>query len=142
VPHVSVTEGPSLTTVSLPGDPNTPGALDVAYAWRIRNGLTRVPDARTYLLRTYLLHSPARRLVRLIYLHDDVYPGADVHVAFRIPSPSAVESREFSPEEDAVDTVDLLAPVEQLPPRSLVNDLRESERRERSIRYTMERSGS
>ncbi len=141
LPRLFVTRTDTLVTVSLPGDPDAPALRDVAYAWRIRNGLARNPHASEHSLRTYLLHSPARRLVRYIYLHDDVYPGADMHVAFRLPSPGGAEPHEFSPGQETVDHIDVLAPVEQLPARSLTNDVRPSSAEGAVLRHVVDLAG-
>lgn len=111
-------QGP-MTAVTLAGDEDVYGSQHIVTAIRIRNALDLHPAGTMQPIRSYLLHSPCRRLVRYVFVHEAVYRGASMHVLFRIPAPTVPFSLEQTLHADAVDRIDLLAPVEQLSPSQL-----------------------
>ncbi len=113
-------QGP-MTAVTLAGDDDSTGAQHIVTAIRIRRALDLVPQGTQMPIRSYLLHSPCRRLVRHVFVHEAIYRGASMHVLFRIPAPTVPFSLEQTLQADAVDRIDLLAPVEQLSPTALAS---------------------
>jgi hypothetical protein len=85
LPRVTVAREGANTTVILPGTDDDESAMDFAWAFRLRNGGPRDPGSGVKVLHGYFLHMPTRRVVRDVYIAEDVYPGATPFISWALP---------------------------------------------------------
>ncbi len=104
-----------MTTFLLAGDPDVRMPTRLTSAFRIRNGWAKEPAGRLQPLRGYVLHMPCRTVVRNVFVAEDVFPGGLPRVAFRIPTPGGFQNPELEDDRRHPGTIDLVAPIEQLP---------------------------
>jgi hypothetical protein len=94
MPAVEVFHEGTTTTVVLPGRPGAEGAMDFAWAFRLRNGGPLDPGAGTHFLHSYFMRMPTRSVVRDVFLAEGIYPGAVPFVSWALP---ATEQHEHPP---------------------------------------------
>ena len=116
IPQLEIlTEGHRVTFVFNGSDALPNEGLTIASALRIRNAWPRFRNkAASQVSRGYVLPTPCRRLVREIFIAEEVYAGAVPEVCFRLQNPggSAIPARNDL--RDRIGTLDLYAPVEHL----------------------------
>jgi hypothetical protein len=88
--------------------------INVCSAFYIRNGWARRrTDRTTQEGRDYLLPYPCRTLIRDLYIHEDIWFGAEPYFQLHFPRPGGV-GRDPDPEIDRLNRLDMAAPVERL----------------------------
>jgi hypothetical protein len=95
MPAVDVVKEGETTAVVLPGTQGAEGALDFAWAFRLRNGGPVDPGAGVHVLHGYFLHMPTRVVVRDVFIAEGVYPGAQPFASWALP---ATHQHEHPPE--------------------------------------------
>ena len=115
LPELRVLVNGPMTTFMLPGDPEVRMPTHLTSAFRIRNGWPREPAGRLQAVRGYVLHLPCRTVVRDVFVADDVFPGGTPRIVFRLPTPGGYQSAELDNDRRQPGTIDLAAPIEQLP---------------------------
>ena len=115
LPDLEVLVNGPMTTFMLPGDPKVRTPARLTSAFRIRNGWSLQPSGRLQPLRGYVLHMPCHTVVRNVFVAEDVFPGGTPRVAFRLPAPGGYYSPELDEQRRHPGTIDLAAPIEQLP---------------------------
>ncbi len=101
--------GLSDDTISLHHPVTVASILVVRRGWpRYRD--ETAPDAA----RTYLLHYPCKRVVREVYVHDEIYVGANPDVRFEFPSPRGSRTARPTGKAARLNTLDVVCPIEQL----------------------------
>jgi hypothetical protein len=115
MPEVIVVREGVRTTVILPGGGASLGPMDFAWAFRLRNGGPADAGTGTQAIHGYYLHMPTRRLVRDLYVHRSVFPGASPSVSFALPGTEASRNppREGTPAYYA--QIDLAVELEPIP---------------------------
>jgi hypothetical protein len=89
--------------------------VDLASGLAIRNGWRRYRGAGYEEdSRTYLLHYPCKRLIRDLYLRDDLYVGSLPSIRLEFPSPTGVAGSRPTGAVARLNTLDVSAPIEQL----------------------------
>ena len=84
---------------------------------RIRNGWPRSQsDGLRNGSRGYVLHMPAKMLVRDLFIAEDVYPGAVPDLTFQLQNPAGRTGRRPQGLSARISSLDLHAPIEQLRP--------------------------
>ena len=86
MPAVEVEREGRSTAVVLPGADGAEGALDFAWAFRLRNGGAREPAPGVHSLHAYFVHMPTRRVVRDIFLAESIYEGAEPFASWALPA--------------------------------------------------------
>jgi hypothetical protein len=115
LPRFEVVQDPGRTTVVLPADPGA-GEIDrLTWAFRLRNGGPIDPGPGLHSLGGYLLHMPCRRLVRDIFIAEDVYPEAVPRVSFVLPDLMAHLRPPHEPGISRFGDVHVSASFEELP---------------------------
>jgi hypothetical protein len=123
VPDLEVqTEGATTILVLRPGRASPMPAL-VTTAFRVLRADTIAHAERWSILRTYMLHTPCRTLVRDLYLADALWPDARPTVEFYLPGPSGTAPVTIEPGTAHLRRVNLTARIEQLPPGARGLDL-------------------
>ncbi|MFO1294982.1 MAG: hypothetical protein U1F07_18260 [Rubrivivax sp.] len=108
-------EGTTTILVLRPGRAS-PMPARVTTAFRVLRADTIVHDQPWSILRTYMLHTPCRTLVRDLYLAEGLWPDARPEVGFYLPGPSGTPSIVIEPGTPHLRRVNLTARIEQLPP--------------------------
>ena len=116
LPELEVMREGSITTLVLPPNPAVHAPAQLTSASRILNGWLQEPAAAVQSLRGYVLHVPARRLVRDVFVAEGLYPGATPKVSFVLPGPRASTPPPTDSGPRHFTTVDLATSIEQLPP--------------------------
>jgi len=89
--------------------------VTITSAMVIRRGFSRTrSDVQDEESRSYLLHYPTKLLVRDLYVRDDLYVGALPEIRLEFPSPAGASPRRRGSLPARMNTLDLVAPVEQL----------------------------
>ena len=91
-------------------------------------------------LRGYVLHVPCRKLVRDVFLPEDLFPGASPRVSFNIPGPGANEHAPGSAPRHFA-SVDLTNSIEQLPIGPDACEVAGLADHAAAIRHVLERAG-
>lgn len=92
-------------------------SLTIASAFRIRNGWPRYAlDDVCRVSRGYILPTPCKRLVRDLFIAEDVYPGAVPQITFQLQNPAGRTSDRPEGLRARISQLDLHAPIEQLRP--------------------------
>lgn len=76
--------------------------------------------------RSYLLNFPCRSLVRDVFIHEELWPGANPELSLRLPNPAGTDVHRYEGHLARINTLDLTVPIEQLGrglARSAVRDL-------------------
>ena len=108
-------EGATTILVLRPGHAS-PMPARVTTAFRVLRADTVAHAESWSILRTYMLHTPCRTLVRDIYLADGLWPDARPEVGFYLPGPSGTPPVVIEPGTPHLRRVNLTARIEQLPP--------------------------
>jgi len=115
LPKIEVVQDPGRTTVVLPADPGA-GEIDrLTWAFRLRNGGPLDPGPGLHSLGGYLLHMPCRRLVRDLFIAEDVYPEAVPRLSFVLPDAMAHLRPPHEPGVSRFGDVHVSASFEELP---------------------------
>jgi hypothetical protein len=114
MPHVSIAREGLTTTVVLPGAEHDEGAMDFAWAFRLRNGGPLDPGEAVTVLHAYYLHMPTRRVVRDVYLAEGIYPGATPFVSWALPGTRQHEHPPVEGAERYFAQIDLAAEFEPM----------------------------
>jgi hypothetical protein len=89
--------------------------VTITSAVAIRRGFRRYrTEQQDEDSRAYLLHHPTKLLVRDLYIRDDLYVGAVPEIRLEFPSPAGSSPRTRGSLPLRMNTLDLVAPVEQL----------------------------
>lgn len=89
MPVVDVVREEEATVVLLPGAPaadGVEGAMDFAWAFRLRNGGPRSPGPGVHALHGYFLHMPTRRVVRDLWIAESIHEGAIPFASWALPA--------------------------------------------------------
>lgn len=108
-------DGATTILVLRPGNAS-PMPARVTTAFRVLRAESVVQDQPWNILRTYMLHTPCRTLVRDLYLADGLWPDARPEVGFYLPGPSGTPAVTIEPGMPHLRRVNLTARIEQLPP--------------------------
>lgn len=108
-------EGATTIFVLRPGH-DSPVPARVTTAFRVLRTETIVQAQPWVTLRTYMLHTPCRTLVRDIHLAEGLWPDARPEVGFYLPGPSGTPPVVIEPGLPHLRRVNLTARIEQLPP--------------------------
>jgi hypothetical protein len=141
LPDLEVMRDGKISTLVLAGDPSVHAPTHISSAFRVRNGWTLAPDAHIQDIRGYVLHVPARRLVRDLYVAEPLYPGAFPRISYLLPGP---RGNTPVPEDDGARhyaSVNLQAPIEALPGGSNSFALSGSANHSAAVRSVLERAG-
>lgn len=101
-------------------------ALDLNSGYVLRHGWQRCANGLQNESRTYLLNFPARFLVRDVFIHEELWPGANPEISLRLPNPAGTDANRYEGHLARINTLDLSVPIEQLGrglARSAVRDL-------------------
>ena len=115
-------EGATTIFVLRPGH-DSPIPARVTTAFRVLRAEPIAQDAPWLSLRTYMLHTPCRTLVRDIHIAHGVWPDARPDVGFYLPGPSGTPPVRIEPGQPHLRRVNLTAHIEQLPPGARALDL-------------------
>lgn len=115
-------EGGTTILVLRPGRAS-PMPARVTTAFRVLRADTVAHVDSWSILRTYMLHTPCRILVRDIYLADGLWPDARPEVGFYLPGPSGTPQVVIEPGTPHLRRVNLTVRIEQLPPGARGLDL-------------------
>lgn len=141
LPEMTVLHETRIMTLVLAGEPSVHAPTLLSSAFRIRNGWRVQPDAKVQDVRGYILHVPARRLVRDVYVAESLYHGATPKISFLLPGPRGETPL---PDEDGsrhYANVSLQAPIEALPGGSKAFSLAGSPNHSAALRHVLERAG-
>ena len=108
-------EGATTIFVLRPGH-DAPMPARVTTAFRVLRAEPLAPESPWINLRTYMLHTPCRTLVRDIHIAEGVWPDARPEVGFYLPGPSGTPAVVIEPGQPHLRRVNLTARIEQLPP--------------------------
>ena len=115
--------------------------INVCSAFYIRNGwVPRRTEENPEEGRDYLLPYPCRTLIRDLYIHEDIWFGAEPYFQMHFPRPGGV-GRESDPEVDRLNRLDMVAPVERLAPGSRAVESPEIAAHGRIVRHAFDRLG-
>jgi hypothetical protein len=114
MPKVAVAREGASTTVVLPGAEHEEGAMDFAWAFRLRNGGPLAPAKPVTVLHGYYLHMPTRRVVRDVYIADGIYPDATPFVTWALPGTRQYEHPPLDGEDRYYAQIDLEAEFEPM----------------------------
>lgn len=92
-------------------------------------------------LRTYMLHTPCRTLVRDIHIAQGLWSDARPEVGFYLPGPSGTPPVQIEPGEPHLRRVNLTARIEQLPPGARALDLDEVPDQRRALEAALAQAG-
>lgn len=101
-------------------------ALDLNSGYILRRGWQLRANGLTNESRTYLLNFPVRFLVRDVFIHEELWPGANPEISLRLPNPAGTDANRYEGHLARINTLDLSVPIEQLGrglARSAVRDL-------------------
>ena len=115
-PDLEVREEGSTTILVLRPGRASPMPARVTTAFRVLRADTIAHPRGWSILRTYMLHTPCRTLVRDLYLADGLWPDARPEVDFYLPGPSGTPPVVIEPGTPHLRRVNLTARIEQLPP--------------------------
>jgi hypothetical protein len=141
LPELAVMRSGPISTLVLPGDPSVHAPTQLSSAFRIRNAWSLRPDERVQDMRGYILHMPTRRLVRDLFVADELWRGATPRITYLLPGPRGDTPR---PDEDGLRhyaNVNLSAPIEALPAGSRPYTLPGSPQHDAIIRHVLEAAG-
>lgn len=141
IPELEVVHDGEMTTLVLAGDPNVHAPAQFTSAFRIRNGWPREPEARTHMLRGYVLHMPCRRVVRDVYIAESLYPGATPLVSYLLPGAHAAMRPPRDDGRRHFTEVGLTSSIEQLPPGLPSHTIPEVMNHGAAVRHVLERAG-
>ena len=114
MPKVAVAREGASTTVVLPGAEHDEGAMDFAWAFRLRNGGPLAPGKPVTVLHGYYLHMPTRRVVRDVYIAEGIYPDATPFVTWALPGTRQYEHPPIGGEDRYYAQIDLEAEFEPM----------------------------
>jgi hypothetical protein len=104
-----------LSTFLLPdGNVDAP-PLTVTTAYRLLRAESVEQEAAWNVLRTYMLHTPCRRLVRDVWIADGLWPGAAPEIAWYLPGPGGTPRVVLDPALPHYRRVNLTTHIEQRP---------------------------
>ena len=141
LPELAVMKDQRVNTLVLAGDPGLNAPMQLSSAFRIRNGWTVEPPARVDDLRGYILHVPARLLVRDVFIAEPLWPGSTPRISFLLPGPRGSTPVPDDDETRHYASVNLQAPIEALPPGSKAYSLTGSPNHAAVIKDVLERAG-
>ena len=99
------------------------------------------PEAAWVSLRSYMLHTPCRTLVREIFLAPGLWPDAWPQVDFCLPGPSGTPRVQIEPGQPHLRRVNLTARIEPLPPGPGAFDLDGVADQRRAVEAALARAG-
>jgi hypothetical protein len=141
LPELEVLSQGATTTFLLAGDPDARTPTRLATAFRIRNGWSRRAAGRLQPVRGYVLHMPCRTVVRNVFVAEEVFPGGTPRIAFRLPAPGGYQNPEQDDHRRHPGTIDLTAPIEQLPGGSRAYEIPGIPEARGAIEHVLERAG-
>ena len=115
-PDLEVREEGTTTILVLRPGRASPMPARVTTAFRVLRADTIAHQLGWSILRTYMLHTPCRTLVRDLFLADGLWPDARPEVNFYLPGPSGTPPVVIEPGTPHLRRVNLTARIEQLPP--------------------------
>ncbi len=115
LPPLRVEREGQMSTFLLPGDTGLAAPLALTTAYRLLR-CEHVAQHEAYnVLRTYMLHTPCRRVVRDVWLAAGLWPDATPQVAWYLPSPSGTPAVVLDPAQAHYRRVQLSTRIEQRP---------------------------
>ena len=116
--------------------------ITLTSAMVIRNGwLPYRTDSVEEDGRSYLLHYPCKLLIRDLFIHEDLYVGAEPKVRLEFPSPMGPASARSHDFPERLNTLDMVAPIEHLG-RGLTNAVAPgASEHTRMVSYAFESAG-
>jgi hypothetical protein len=141
LPDLEVLVTGPMTTLLLAGDPEVRTPARLTSAFRIRNGWSLRPSGPLQPIRGYVLHMPCRTVARNVFVAEDVFPGGTPRIAFRLPAPGGYQSPDLDDERRHPGTIDLTAPIEQLPTGARAFDVPGVAGTRGAIEHALERAG-
>ncbi len=115
LPELDVLHHGAMTTFMLAGDPDLRSPSRITSAFRIRNGWVSSPASNPQPIRGYVLHMPCRSVVRDVFVAEGLFDGGIPRIRFRLPVPGGYASTDLDEDRRHPGTIDLVAPIEQLP---------------------------
>ena len=88
--------------------------VDMGSAFVLRNGWHLASEELQDESRAYLLNYPCRNLVRDVFIHEDLWNGANPELDLRLPNPSGTDPHRYEGHWGRVNTVDMNIPIAQL----------------------------
>lgn len=116
LPDLQVQSDGATTIFVLRPGVDAPMPARVTTAFRVLRSETLAQAEPWVILRTYMLHTPCRTLVRDIHLAAGLWPDARPEVGFYLPGPSGTPPVVIEPGQPHLRRVNLTARIEQLPP--------------------------
>jgi hypothetical protein len=141
IPELEVVRDDRLTTLVLAGDPSVHAPAKLTSAFRIRNAWSLTPSANIQTVRGYVLHVPCAKLVRDLFIAEDLFPGATPRISFSVPGPRANPYAPGVSERRHFAAVDLTASIEQLPATPRASAVPGLADQTDAIRYVLEQAG-
>jgi hypothetical protein len=141
LPETQVLREGTLTTLLVGGDPSLKVPSRLSWAFCIRNGWPLHPEGETMSLRGYALHIPCRRMVRDIYVAESLWPGCSPRITWSIPGPRNITPAPSDSGPRHFTTIDLNAPIEQLPGGSSGYDVAGFSDHDSATRYVLDMAG-
>lgn len=115
LPDLQVQHEAGATVFVLRPGRDAPVPARITTAFRVLRAEAIAPDASWVTLRTYMLHTPCRTLVREVHLAEGLWPDARTEVGFYLPGPSGTPPVVIEPGRPHLRRVNLTARIEQLP---------------------------
>ncbi len=100
--------------------------VDLSSGFILRHGYRLQAGTISNESRAYLLNFPCRMLVRDVYIHEELWPGANPEISLRVPNPAGTDPERYEGYFARINTLDLNVPIEQLgrgPERWAVRDV-------------------
>lgn len=88
--------------------------VDLSSAYILRRGWQRRASALQEESRSYLLNYPCRLLVRDVFIHEALWPGANPEINLRLPNPAGTDPQRYEGHLARINTLDMKLPIEQL----------------------------
>ena len=133
-------EGATAIFVLRPGR-ESPVPARITTGFRVQRAEALEPEAAWVSLRSYMLHTPCRTLVREIFLAPGLWPDAWPQVDFCLPGPSGTPRVQIEPGQPHLRRVNLTARIEPLPPGPGAFDLDGVADQRRAVEAALARAG-
>lgn len=115
LPALTVEREGRLSTFLLPDGHVDATPLTITTAYRLLRVEPIEQAAPWNVLRTYMLHTPCRRVVRDVWLADGLWPDAAPEVAWYLPGPAGTPRMVMDPAQPHYRRVNLTTRIEQRP---------------------------
>jgi hypothetical protein len=141
LPELDVVRDGDMTTLVLGANSAGQAPTQLTSVFRIRNGWPLVPGEHFQSLRGYVLHTPAREVVRDVYIAESLYRDATPQVSFVLPGPRHAMRPPRADGERHFTEVDLTSSIQQLPLGPEPWNLPGVANQSAVVRHVLERTG-